>query len=83
MIATEEKLARELKLEVQQVRRKKRQTMDKGVDERSTSAKDNWKVEVSQVLSHQCPTGEILKLTQCSGINVIVSASKIQGNGSY
>ena len=51
MIAKEEKLARELKLsttefEVQQVRRKKRQTMDKGVDERSTSAKDNWKVEV-------------------------------------
>ncbi|XP_028412578.1 uncharacterized protein LOC114535472 [Dendronephthya gigantea] len=51
MIAKAEKLARELKLsstefEVQRVRRKKRQTLDEGVDERSTSAKDNWKVEV-------------------------------------
>ncbi len=51
IIAKAEKLARELKLsstefEVQRVRRKKRQTLDEGVDERSTSAKDNWKVEV-------------------------------------
>ncbi len=66
MIAKEEKLARELKLsttefEVQQVRRKKRQTMDKGVDERSTSAKDNWKVEVfytaiDSAINHRQPT---------------------------
>lgn len=51
MIAKAEKLARELKLsstepEVQRVRRKKRQTLAEGVDERSTSAKDNWKIEV-------------------------------------
>jgi hypothetical protein len=51
MIAKAEKLARELKLsstelEVQRVRRKKRQTLAERVDERSTSAKDNWKIEV-------------------------------------
>ena len=51
MIAQAEGLVRELKLsstefEVQRVHRKKRQTLDEGVDERSTSAKDNWKVEV-------------------------------------
>ena len=32
--------------EVKRVRRKKRQTLDEGVDERSSSANDNWKIEV-------------------------------------
>ena len=44
-------MARELKFsstefEVKRVRRKKRQTLDEGVDERSSSANDNWKIEV-------------------------------------
>jgi hypothetical protein len=51
MIAKAEKLAGQLKLsstefEVERVRRKKRQTLYEGVDEISTSAKDNWKIEV-------------------------------------
>ena len=51
MIGKAEKLARELKLsstefEVKRVCRKKRQTLDEGVDERSSSANDNWKIEV-------------------------------------
>ena len=51
MIGKAEKLARELKFsstefEVKRVRRKKRQTLDEGVDERSSSANDNWKIEV-------------------------------------
>ena len=51
MIGKAEKLARELKLsstefEVKRVGRKKRQTLDEGVDERSSSANDNWKIEV-------------------------------------
>ena len=51
MIGKAKKLARELKLsstefEVKRVRRKKRQTLDEGVDERSSLANDNWKIEV-------------------------------------
>jgi len=44
MIGKAEKLATEF--EFKRVRRKKRQTLDEGVDERSSSANDNWKIEV-------------------------------------
>ena len=51
LIAKAEKLATELKFpsiefEVKRVRRKKRLTMDEGIDERSSSAKENWEIEV-------------------------------------
>ena len=51
LIAKAEKLATELKFpsiefEVKRVRRKKRLTMDEGIDERSSSAKENWGIEV-------------------------------------
>ena len=62
--------------EVKRVRRKKRQTLDEGVDERSSSANDNWKIEVFYTAIDSATN--VLKEKFQSQRSVLASVSLVQ-----
>ena len=62
--------------EVKRVRRKKRQTLDEGVDERFSSANDNWKIEVFYTAIDSATN--VLKEKFQSQRSVLASVSLVQ-----